>query len=904
MTLAQIDALEPMISTYVDGLSEIVALVFAGDMETALDQIGAIGTLTDQITERVQDLQDAERQLLDDRQAAEARRARQTRLTVFLGIIASLLLLGLAAAIRSRQLREQRQTESELRKSEGQFRDLLENASDLIQSVDQFGRFLYVNTAWMQTLGYSLEEATQMGFMDVVHPDHQDQCQQVFTQLLKGDPVGRVDVIFVGKHGQTVDVEGSISTQYDGRHMVSSRGIFRDVTERHRQEASRLEAESRYRKIVENAVRGVFQITPKGQLLTANAALASTLGYDSKDELLQEVNQNNARLHADRRELLTLLRKLNKTGRLDDYEHRMVRKDGTTIWVSGTGVAIRDETGEIRSFEGSLDDITERREVQEALRASERRFRTLADNAPVGIFLTDERSRCIVVNDRYLRITGLERTQALQARWLEQVHAEDADIVSVAWDAATRDAAEFSMEYRLSRPDQSVVRVMGRAHPLIAKAGQITGYVGTINDITQRVAAEAERDAFFNTSLDLMCIADFNGQFRRLNPAWTATLGYSLAELIATPFVNFIHPDDRVRTIQETTALADGNETVHFENRYRTKDGDYRWLSWAARSDLDQKIILATARDVTEDKLLHEELHQKNAALNEQNVRVEQATRLKSEFLANMSHELRTPLNGIIGFSELMRDGRAGPLTDIHSEFLTGARGSVEVMDRPPDSDSRFDLLIVEAGSGLATGATTTTIPVLIVGPPDRLDVGPPDRLDVGPPDRLDSFMRESDRDFMVTPIEKVELLLRCTNLIATVGRSESTRTAHKTSNTPRILIIDDDASIISLLDDAFSKIAIESHHAMSGEAGLKLARRLDPDAIVLDVNMPNLNGFDVLERLRANPKTSPIPVVLLTSRKHETDVLRGFQLGADDYLTKPFNTSELIARLQRLLLR
>jgi len=363
---------------------------------------------------------------------ADADPVQGTRATVFFGILASLLFLGTAAGLWLRQSHQHRLIEAALRESEGQYRDLLEYANDLIQSVDHFGRFLYVNAAWTKTLGYSAQEAAEMTFLDIVHTDSRPYCEEVFSKLLKGEDIGRVDVLFVSKDGRTVDVEGSISTNYDGTRMTSSRGIFRDVTERRRQEAARLEVESRYRKIIENAIRGVFQITPRGKLLTANPALAATLGYESPEDLLTSVNQNGARLHAEPRKLVSLLRAMDKTGRIDDYEPRMVRKDGSTIWVSGTGISVRCENGDVASFEGSIYDITQRREAQEAHRASEQRFRTLADNAPVGNFLTDKHGQCIVVNHRYLRITGLERSKAVGAEWLEQVHPNDFGIVFVA----------------------------------------------------------------------------------------------------------------------------------------------------------------------------------------------------------------------------------------------------------------------------------------------------------------------------------------------------------------------------------------------------------------------------------------------------------------------------------------
>src|SRR5205807_7270457 len=106
---------------------------------------------------------------------------------------------------------------------------------------------------------------------------------------------------------------------------------------------------------------------------------------------------------------------------------------------------------------------------------------------------------------------------------------------------------------------------------------------GVIADVTERRRLEEDLDRFFTVSLDLLCIAGFDGRFRRLNPAWERTLGYSLEELQSRPFIDFVHPEDRERTLAEMHRLAQGGDTVRFENRYHCKDGSYRWLSWTAR---------------------------------------------------------------------------------------------------------------------------------------------------------------------------------------------------------------------------------------------------------------------------------------------------------------------------------
>ncbi len=117
-----------------------------------------------------------------------------------------------------------------------------------------------------------------------------------------------------------------------------------------------------------------------------------------------------------------------------------------------------------------------------------------------------------------------------------------------------------------------------------------------------RIEAERDRDRFFNLSIDLLAIANFDGYFLRLNPAWEKLLGFSNAELMARPYLDLVHPDDRNSTVAAAQGIGKGTAVIDFENRYRCQDGSYRWLLWNSMPDVEQNVTYAIAHDITDRK--------------------------------------------------------------------------------------------------------------------------------------------------------------------------------------------------------------------------------------------------------------------------------------------------------------
>ena len=166
-------------------------------------------------------------------------------------------------------------------------------------------------------------------------------------------------------------------------------------------------------------------------------------------------------------------------------------------------------------------------------------------------------------------------------------------------------------ELAIRHADGHVTPVLYNASLYKDSAGEVEGVFAAARDISERKRAEAEREQFFKffqSATDLMAIADPNGAFLKTNAQCTETLGYSAAELVAKPFIDFVHPDDKQETLDEMARQQKIGSSMNFENRYVCKDGSFRWLSWRAIFNKDEGLTYATARDVTEQKKAEEAL--------------------------------------------------------------------------------------------------------------------------------------------------------------------------------------------------------------------------------------------------------------------------------------------------------
>lgn len=185
----------------------------------------------------------------------------------------------------------------------------------------------------------------------------------------------------------------------------------------------------------------------------------------------------------------------------------------------------------------------------------------------------------------------------------------------------------------------------------------------------EEVAMVRERDYFFTLRSHLMCISGSDGYFKQLSLGWERTLGYSQEELLARPFVEFVHPDDRTRTNQVKEEADDADQSG-FVNRYRHKDGHYVWLRWSSSPRPDSDLVYASAVDVSEQHWAQQEILRLNSQLQEKVLELDRLNRELESFAYSVSHDLRSPLRALDGFAQALLRHKQDQLDAQGQQFL------------------------------------------------------------------------------------------------------------------------------------------------------------------------------------------------------------------------------------------
>jgi len=607
-----------------------------------------------------------------ERVSFEAQRTRKDGSAVYVSVLtAPIIVSGRLEAVYGiyRDISAQKKNEQALRESEKRFRELFENSSDLIQSVDARGRILYVNQQWLKTLGYTRDEVKALTFNDIIQSDRRAHCQEIFKDILQGKSRDNVETVFVTKDGRSIPVEGSINADIRDGVFYATRGIFRDVTQRRIQEKALQEERDKIQRYLDLAGVVFVALSPLGEVTLVNRKTCDVLGFPKAevlgkswfdnfipDRLREEVRARFGRLMADGSEPA------------DGFEDPVVTRDGRERLIKWHTRVLRDEGGAVSGVLASGEDITERKHAEEALRRSEEKYRMIFESFHDVYYRSDHEGRITLISPSVHKQAGY-RPEEVVGRPVAEFYADPDEYE--AFRSNLKQAGMINDHVlRLKGKDGSEITASVNARILRDANGKPMGVEGVLRNISERKRNEAaiEREtaklkAMIAGMKEGVLYVNAENRIAEVNDFMLKLFNMDRDRFLNTHIfdLDFGLPADKLEEHITVFRLHPNSSLVSAEVSFKDMEAILR-LQPVYLGNRYEGLILSLI-DATELVVAKRE--------------AQNANKTKSEFLANISHEIRTPMNGILGMADLALDTE---LTPEQREFLTGIKTSAQSM--------------------------------------------------------------------------------------------------------------------------------------------------------------------------------------------------------------------------------
>ncbi len=595
-----------------------------------------------------------------------------------------------------RNITERRAADERLRESEQRFRGAFETAAHGMALVSTEGRWLRVNRAICEMVGYGEAELLAIDFQTITHPDDLDTDLAYVQALLAGEiETYQMEKRYFHREGSVVWVLLSVSlvraSNGDPLYFVSQ---IQNVTDQKLAEDAVRRSEAEYRLLADHSNDMIVRIGMDGVRRYASPACRNLLGFEP-EELVGETPLSV--IHPEDRDGVVTTCKSLLTGTPDPIcAYRQLHRDGHYVWLEASFRLVRDNTnGEPQEFIASVRDVSRRTEAElkaaEAVARDRENHRLLVMTetiAHVGHWRIDAHTRSVFWSDEVFRIHGLEKGDCPTLdEAIELYHHDDRLKVRDAMDKVMVQGVSHEFSARIVRPDGEIRNIVSRAQVERAPDGTIIGFIGAFLDVTDQTRAETaqrEEEARYRllaqNATDIIFRLDGENRFLYVSPAVQELTGFDPDSLIGADPVAAMHRDDQPLIRRALDTLRSGEqERIVIPYRTRCADGSWRWLEVNARSvpvpeGSDPFEIIGASRDIAERKSFEAELVAARDA-------AEAATLAKSDFLATMSHEIRTPMAGVLGMIELLRTATPEETANLLDGLQQSAQMLTTVLD-------------------------------------------------------------------------------------------------------------------------------------------------------------------------------------------------------------------------------
>jgi len=615
-----------------------------------------------------------------------------------------------------------KRSDEELKESEERYCYLIESAHDMIQSIRSDGSFEFVNRAWLEALGYTEGELPSLNLFDIIHPDSLQHCQEVFSKIMAGQRVTDIQAVFVVKDGKAISVEGSASPRFIGGKFVATHAIFRDnierklahealrkahdelemrvdkrtaklaqtnerlkqeIKEHKRTEETLRESEERFQQVAENAEEWIWEVDDNGLYTYASPVVEKILGY--KPEEIVGKKHFYDLFHPEDREQLkkAAFEIFAKKESFHKFINRNIHKNGKAIWLSTSGVPDIDKKGSLLGYRGADSNITERKQAEEALQESERRFRVIFETAQDSIFLKDRSLRYIQVNPAMERLFELPAQKLIGKNddelFGEQAGAHIREIDSrvlkgeIIQEEHTKPVGEIPTTFH-------VIKV-----PIRDDNGEVTGLCGIARDITDRKRAEETLQeseekyrSLVESTENSIYLVDRNFRYLFANKKYLSRFNFPIDKVKGRTYSDFHSKAGTQDFTAKVHKVFETGQSLSYEYQSE-RDGRYfiRTLSPVKEQNGRTISVTVISKDITDRKQAEENLIiSKDKLLKEHNQRRILSKRL-IDLLEKDRHEIAMELHDHIG------------------QVLTSLKINLEMIDsqlKPTDAELGFHI--------------------------------------------------------------------------------------------------------------------------------------------------------------------------------------------------------------------
>ncbi|MEG4393298.1 PAS domain S-box protein [Microcoleus sp. BROC3] len=763
---------------------------------------------------------------------------------------------------------DRKQAEDAIKQSEGRYRSLIAATSQLVWTADAEGRCVD-QPGWRAYTGQTeAEMADGFGWLDAIHPDDRERTAQVWMEAVQTKTLYDVQYRIRGADGnyRYFQLRGVPILDEDGS-LQEWIGTCSDIHDRKQAEDALKQSEERYRSLIAATSQIVWISDAEGRCPDLPSWRAYTgqtvdevVGFGWLDAIHPDERERTAQVWME----------AAQTRSVYDIQYRMRAADGNYRYFQVRGVPILNEDGSVREWVGTCTDIHDRKQAEDAIKQSEERYRSLILAISQIVWTTDAEGRC-QDSPSMRAYTGQTEAEGVGFGWLDTIHPDDRERTVQVWMEAVQTRSMFEMEYRMRGTDGNYRYFQARGVPLLDEDGSLREWVGTCIDIhdrkqTELVQAKAREAAEAASRAKSEFLANMSHELRTpLN----GIMGY--AQILQRSKVLNEEERSRIDVIYQCgshllTLINDILDLSKIEaQKVELMPTDFHFPAFLQG-------VAEMCRIRAEIKGIH--FHFPSSPELPIGIRADEK-RLRQVLFNLLSNAIKFTDEGRVTF--IVSFATEGKIRFEIRDTGTGiAQEQLQAIFQPFEQVGDRRRQTEGTGLGLAISQRIVELMGSTIQVQSEMNVGSIFWFDVSLP-QADEWVKTSQIDH----------------------HGQIIGIKHRQ---PKIVVIDDKWANRSVINNLLSPIGFEVFEANDGQEGWEKILEVQPDLIVTDLLMPELDGFEVIKRVRESENFKDIIIIVSSASVFETDQYRSLEAGGNTFIPKPIQATELLQKLQQYL--